>query len=727
MVRSAESKRPVKIFLAASLASFFLLMFSCKTRSHNSQIKSSDAAQTGIKKLINQGKGSYRVIFQDENKILANTPGIALKWRVVSGWSREPVDCKQILMPAERSQVLLENDEVSMSIQINPKEFTQCQSNSTVRQEYRKLSLDCQKSGKWDGARLLEACLVDKNDKVLASGRQVPEKAEHPQGMNLQDRLIHTDDVINYGKVCAERLGPLPRDWSCLDGPTIPITSDGKEIPFGEHKPGQKCDKTIYLGLGEQGQCVPYARLLRLYTKRDVETVAICRRYKMGTVGPDQTITQAIDPALPLVQDVAIVQHNIKTGETCFFQGLSGFREDNRDLPVARVPPPDEETLPADIVAKYAHLPAEQQPVAAKDFWIRPSDPGENPSEPNFQCIICHDSDPFMHSPYVDQLNFDYKFNPVAANLFGGPRSRDNLVNPGLGPHPFEGRQDKMVPCDPGAKGPIKNGEVPQQLCVFNKAEGVNEAKGKYSLVHEVHQRTFPKTWNVIPKLANGELDDTCTKCHRIGSISTCRAWAPDSTGIRSVASNTQRTQYGKSFPFSHWMPVVQADDFLASTPRCLPDVNNPQRSANCDFGLQEWKQRFEAAALRLDECCNLSKDFTNKDPNMSESFAAKCQAFPISSAPPGTNGSLGSISWQGGSISIGNNGKESIAVFLKGENFLPNSKLNHILVHFSLTHKSPGDISVSLQHNVRTVEIFNGQKDLIHPNKAVTDFKLSI
>lgn len=720
-----------KALIIALLVSPFIIPASCKTVSRDSKTKAVGPGNGGVDRIVDQGRGQYRIVFT-EDPVLRTSSDTTLKWHVVSGWSRETVDCSTITNPAERATLLVEPNEVSTVVQANPGDFTDCESDPQADDEGRKVSLNCQQTGNWDGSRLIEACLFDSKGDVIASGRGTPQKVTALQSTAPADAAAlavaaHTDDVLNYGQVCAERLGPLPRDWSCLDGPIIPITKDGVETPFGQHKLDDKCDKTIYLGLGDQGQCVPYSRLLRLYTKKDVETVVICRRYKIGDNAAGGTVRSHISPDVPLAQDVAIVQHNIKTGETCFFQALSGFQPGKRDLPVARIPPPNEKKIPDDIIAKYKNLPENQRPVAAADFWIKPSAPGTNAdSRSGFQCIKCHDSDPFMHSPYVDQVNFDFKFQPVAAELFGSPRTRDNLVNPGLGAHPFEGRTDKMVPCNPGAKGELKDGNVPGQLCVFNKVEGVNEAKGKYSLVHKVHQRTFPNTWNVIPKTSSGGLDDTCTKCHRVGSINTCSSWVPDSVGGGGVASNRQRTQYGAGFPFSHWMPVTDPEEFLASGPKCLPDPNNPQQSKNCpSSNLTSWRQKYEDGAKRLDRCCQLARDSLNKDPNLKPAFAAECKAFPISTPPPGTGGIIGSFVLEGQAGPIGASGTEARVVPLTGS--VRPGKVNHIVAKLSLTHKSPGDIRVSLQHNGQTVEIFNGDKDLLRPNKAITDFTLSI
>lgn len=155
-------------------------------------------------------------------------------------------------------------------------------------------------------------------------------------------------------------------------GTVIPITRDDVEPAAGEHTATDVCDRPVWLGLGTDGQCVPYSRVGILPgTKPQVVWVFIARRYKIRT-----------DPAEKLFEDVAVIGHHRLTGDTAFFQMLDRSGKDGR-----RVPSPWE---PAD-----ATPPGQ---LTADDFWLSPADTA------GINCHQCHDSDPFIHSPYLRQV-----------------------------------------------------------------------------------------------------------------------------------------------------------------------------------------------------------------------------------------------------------------------------------------------------------------------------------
>jgi len=294
-------------------------------------------------------------------------------------------------------------------------------------------------------------------------------------------------DILAYGKDCAERLGEL-KPFNCLDGDIIPITVGGQVPaegypafgPNGDHD--QDCDKPALLGLGGDGRCPPYARLGRLKSYRadgsvhpDVDTVFICRRYK-GRFGNFQWQgqTYAADQ-FPGFEDVAIIQHNKKTGETCWFQMLA--QASSKDA--RRVPPPTEAALPTG---------APSHALTAKQFWLSPQ------STAGIDCIKCHDSDPWIHSPYVDQVKLPNGETVVPSNPFG---------------------QYKMI----GRR-------------FFTAWESSS-----------VSTTTPPP----------GGPDQTCTSCHKIGNRNTCDQFAPQSVGLQTASNSS--THAINTFALSHWMP----------------------------------------------------------------------------------------------------------------------------------------------------------------------------
>lgn len=655
-------------------------MIQCRPRP-TSETKGVLSSLSPSFRVFQQGKNKYRVRFPGSKLSAIDGQPVTLVANVVQKADGEPVTCSPIKGSGKQATLKRNEEYFQVDFDFDDKAFNVC----TDSEPGRKLSRKCQASGDWNGPKTLEACVYDANNNLIVSGRSAPEGkiVESGTSFGLAQNFEHTDDAVNYGKVCAQRLGSLPRDWSCLDGKVIPITRNGEVVPFGKHQPLDPCDNQIYLGLGNQGQCVPYARLGRLKTKPDVETVFICRRYKIGDTvlegDEDQAtkVTDHIPEDVPLFQDVAIVQHNVKTGETCYFQALSGSTQmQGKDIPAKRIPPPDEEEIPADIQQKYASLPANQQPRKASAFWIKPSQPGMNPYGGGFQCVNCHDSDPFMHSPYVDQLNYVF------------PEG-----------HPFAGRKDKLVPCAPGSPEAIAKPE-----CVFLK-NGANYAKGKYSQLHKTREKWWPKSYHIAPKN-----DDTCVKCHKIGSINTCRLWVRDSVGGKSVYPEWV-TDYGKAFPESHWMPIQS--DFYEDQKTCKPNPNDPDNPIGCNMNLAAWKQTFGQGAQRVLDCCNLAaSNYTGNPAEDSAQFKQKCIREPITSAPPVISASNDTQTFISQEVPIKDysSGPEVTPVEFKPA-VTATGKLAYINLKAEIYHDSHGDLRIELVHKNKRAEIFNGQE----------------
>ncbi len=309
--------------------------------------------------------------------------------------------------------------------------------------------------------------------------------------------------VTSYGRQCAERLGEL-RPFSCLDGQIIPIVVNGTEIPagltaqqaqsyqWGTGANQMACDKPALLGLGDQGRCVPYSRVGRLKTFRsdgtehpDVDTMFTCRRYQTR-LGPQTYQGKTYDGAdLPLFEDIAILQHNRVTGESCWYQML---RPNYASTDGRRIPPPNEAELPAG-------SPSFAQTAA--QFWLSPQSAADK------KCFRCHDADPWMHSPYIDQVRDDAGLPIVPPGGFGGGRS------------------------------------------------------GKYSMLGS---RAFYK-WDKSLAIASTVTTDTngksCTSCHNVGSFNGCLAWSKQASGLQ-LAPNLSAA--GQAFALKYWMPPAGGD-----------------------------------------------------------------------------------------------------------------------------------------------------------------------
>jgi hypothetical protein len=278
--------------------------------------------------------------------------------------------------------------------------------------------------------------------------------------------------IQQHAEECRTAVGPIPA-FSCLDGDLIPITSGGVDVPPGQHTSTMTCDRPVHLGLGNDGQCVPYARLGSLPSvdtagnpDPDVNWIFICRRYKIRT-----------DRNYPNFEDVAIIGHRKSTGATCFFQTLSEVKNVPDGLRATRVPPPTEAT---------ADTP--NGSPTAEDFWLSPQETAA------IRCYQCHDSDPWIHTPYVDQVK---------------GRSSD--------------ASKPLVPDAPRIEDPLR-----------------------YTFVGSQFFSDWPRPAHFAP------LNNRCVACHRIGSFASSGLFASRATGLEGTPQlHPSMAQY----PQSHWMP----------------------------------------------------------------------------------------------------------------------------------------------------------------------------
>lgn len=177
-------------------------------------------------------------------------------------------------------------------------------------------------------------------------------------------------DIHDYGRECAELIAEIP-PFNCLDGEIIPITVNGKTPEtYTRH---MRCDKPAYLPYPEKtdGQCTPWTRV-RTLRDDDIQLLVYCRR---------MYIRPKDDPHFDSIE---AIMHNVKTGSTCFFISKN-FGGDPKGDDGRRIPPPTEKTPPEGM-------------VAAKDLWATPQQIFDH------SCISCHDSDPWMHTPWIDQV-----------------------------------------------------------------------------------------------------------------------------------------------------------------------------------------------------------------------------------------------------------------------------------------------------------------------------------
>ncbi|PTT89712.1 hypothetical protein DBR42_07330 [Pelomonas sp. HMWF004] len=193
----------------------------------------------------------------------------------------------------------------------------------------------------------------------------------------------HAQTLFEYGRQCAAQISEIPA-FSCMAGEEIPITVDGKPQP--PQPAPATCDRPSLLRQsepGSQGQCVPGSRALVLRDDKTAQISAICRKQVARPAGST------------LFDEINVISHSLKDGKTCWFTAkakpplTADAGIDGRWVPspstLTRKPPPPG---PAGVQA----LPADRVWLTPRQMaWGQPA------------CISCHDSGPFMYSPYIAQ------------------------------------------------------------------------------------------------------------------------------------------------------------------------------------------------------------------------------------------------------------------------------------------------------------------------------------
>lgn len=156
------------------------------------------------------------------------------------------------------------------------------------------------------------------------------------------------DTPLHHAQTCALYLGPIP-EVSCSGAEIMPITVDGEEVDATP----QSCDRPSALtGTFETGERIA-ARYEGTHhggsPRPEVVFVNFCRDGGMGVIG-----------------------HNEKTGATCFFH--INLEHDN----AGRFPGSDDPDYDA--------------------YWEPPEVVAQD------SCQSCHQADPWLHSPWIDQL-----------------------------------------------------------------------------------------------------------------------------------------------------------------------------------------------------------------------------------------------------------------------------------------------------------------------------------
>jgi hypothetical protein len=308
-----------------------------------------------------------------------------------------------------------------------------------------------------------------------------------------------TYDVVQYGKDCARLIADAP-PFSCLDGDIVPITVDGKTPDA--YTPHMACDRPAYLPYPDNtdGQCTPYSRV-RTVRDDDVQVLLFCRR-------------MYIRPAdSPFFDSIEIIMHSVVTGSTCFFISKN-FGEDPRGEDGRRVPPPSEETPP-------------EGEIAARDLWASPAEVAEH------GCIFCHDSDPWMRTPWIAQT--------------------------------------EQLPADPWGYHSVDVG-------------------GPFA--------RWPKPMSISTR------GNSCTGCHRIGSLNTCGARAIPTFGEQpaKMLQSVGRAPHGRFGGFASDAAAGKGAELLSRSGATYPSTY--WMPVGNDLTEAQWKVVYEHDVAELERCC---------------------------------------------------------------------------------------------------------------------------
>ena len=172
-----------------------------------------------------------------------------------------------------------------------------------------------------------------------------------------------------YVEMCEPELG-VPPVFDCAEGVRIPITVNGVEV--NEMQPAFSCD----LYSLQEGECVPGSTINRVAghdrdgTQRpEVTWVQFCRT--------EGELSESGDVAWSYV-GAQMIGYNYDTGATCYFE--------------LNVPGQSEWVQMDDNYQVTSDLPSYDSPDFDDAFLAAP-----------MQCVWCHQNDPFVHHPWVDQ------------------------------------------------------------------------------------------------------------------------------------------------------------------------------------------------------------------------------------------------------------------------------------------------------------------------------------
>lgn len=217
--------------------------------------------------------------------------------------------------------------------------------------------------------------------------------------------------------------------------------------------------------------------------------------------------------------DVAVIQYNRNTGATCFYQALKTGLPHNAPAPRS----------------------------GDRSFWLKPGGtpgPGESVTTASINCVRCHDTGPFIRSPYLAQLGQVWPFKD----------DEDNVKNPNHSSHKPPNPDKNHLPGTLQTEmfGPW-NESVPYMFVGLNF-----------------------QSWEAYS--VENTKDSTCTGCHRMGMSRSGSSWNLGSgtsmnLGILATDSwQAMKLAHGKLDPSKKTSPIwMQPGQFVYTDPDTSP------------------------------------------------------------------------------------------------------------------------------------------------------------
>ncbi len=354
---------------------------------------------------------------------------------------------------------------------------------------------------------------------TAASGQEVPLDYAHGHTANpnvgnagsswndrkLYDAKLHEAYMEKVGKALGT-FNDVPvfdwtgEEWKLLNGKYIPVTVDGETLDCFEtdrasvsvdgdklcYKKNLKSDRPMLLPIrveefqGGDGQSNPYTVVGRMPgTNPEVQWVFLVRKYY---------VKKPTDLDFDKSGDMAIIGHHPRTGASVFFQFYDPYK------------PKSGKT----VVSPFTNIDGKNQGMY---FW------SPLVTQANvFKCERCHSADPFLHSPWINQVRV------------GGPETEPMVPSDPLGPYFF-----------------------------IDAEEGELFSSWNYALEH---------------------LDDhqsQCTQCHRVTPYDLAGLY--QNSTVFAGLTKDQYNEFAREahevfqteeFTKLHWMPPVYPDAFYA-------------------------------------------------------------------------------------------------------------------------------------------------------------------